>query len=231
MSFSPIFRIINRRMVRAMLFLRKYGFYFLLLGVVSDFLTPYILGFFFPKMNQIKMVISLFGEVGSPVRQAFLIWSVVSGIFFVLAVPAIYADFAATSRLLAGLAAVAVGLYGLGDCIFTGLFSVDTAESTWNLSTWIHNIGSGLGYAGFLLFPLCLILLYQKQGISSQVYLYSVLFGLSLFIAVLYGLARIPALHVLPLFRALGFWQRLSFGFNYLPLAVLALEKIKAGGL
>ena len=55
-------------------FLRRYGFYFLLAGVVSDFLTPYILGFFYPQLNQMTTVISVFGDVGSPVRKAFLIW-------------------------------------------------------------------------------------------------------------------------------------------------------------
>ncbi len=62
-------------------FLRKFGFSFLLLGVLSDFLTPYVLGLYYPELNQMKSVISVFGEVSSPVRKAFLIWSVVSGIF------------------------------------------------------------------------------------------------------------------------------------------------------
>lgn len=64
-----------------MIFLKKYGFYFLLMGVISDFLTLYILGMFYTEMDQMKMVISILGEVGSPVRPAFLIWSVISGSF------------------------------------------------------------------------------------------------------------------------------------------------------
>lgn len=63
-------------------FLRKFGFFFLLLGVLSDFLTPYVLGLYYPELDQMKSVISVFGEISSPVRKAFLIWSVVSGIFF-----------------------------------------------------------------------------------------------------------------------------------------------------
>lgn len=68
-------------------FLRKFGFFFLLLGVLSDFLTPYVLGLYYPELDQMKSVISVFGEVSSPVRKAFLIWSVVSGIFFILSLP------------------------------------------------------------------------------------------------------------------------------------------------
>lgn len=54
-------------------FLRKFGFFFLLLGVLSDFLTPYVLGLYYPELDQMKSVISVFGEVSSPVRKAFLI--------------------------------------------------------------------------------------------------------------------------------------------------------------
>lgn len=44
-----------------MKFLKKYGFYFLLLGVLSDFLTPYILGIFYPELNQMTRVMSVLG--------------------------------------------------------------------------------------------------------------------------------------------------------------------------
>jgi hypothetical protein len=64
-----------------MAFIRKYGFYFLLLGVLSDFLTPYVLGVFYPQLNQMTTVISMFGEVESPVRTMFLVLSVISGVF------------------------------------------------------------------------------------------------------------------------------------------------------
>lgn len=208
-------------------FIKRYGFYFLLLGVISDFLTPYILGLFYPKMNQMKMVISVFGDVASPVRGAFLVWSVVSGLFFVLAIPAVYYAFSATSTLWAAVLAIAIGAYGIGDCIFTGLFSINTEETTWNFSTWVHNIGSGVGYAGFLLFPLFLVLLYQKQGQVTSSHVYLVLLSVSFLFAIIYGLARIPTINHLPFLNQLGFCQRISFFFNYLPIAIFAMDQIK----
>lgn len=204
-----------------MRFLRRYGFYFLLLAILSDFLTPYVLGLFYPGMNQLTMVMSVFGDVASPVQQAFLVWSVVSGILYVLALPAIYQTFAKVSRNLALGATLAIGFYGVGDCIFTGLFSIDSEQATWTLSTWVNNIGSGIGYAGLLIFPLLLVLYYANQG-SMKTRRYAVLALVSLLIAGLYGLARLPALAHVPVFDQIGFCQRLSFFFNYLPMVLFS---------
>ncbi|WP_430602527.1 hypothetical protein IGJ02_002948 [Enterococcus sp. DIV0724b] len=209
-------------------FLKKYGFYFLLLGVISDFLTPYSLGLFYPKMSQMTMVISIFGDVDSPVRRAFLIWSVVSGLLFVLAIPAVYQAFRTTSKTLASLLTLSIGVYGIGDCLFTGLFSINTEQANWNFSTWVHNIGSGLGYVGFLLFPLFLYLLYQKQGKTIFSKRYLILFLISIFFASIYGLARIPGINQFPALNQIGFCQRLSFIFNYLPIMIFAINQIKS---
>ncbi|EDJ0214549.1 DUF998 domain-containing protein [Listeria monocytogenes] len=210
-----------------MVFLKKHGFYFLLLGVLSDFLTPYILGIFYPELNQMTRVMSVFGDVASPVRGAFLVWSVVSGVFFVLALPAIYQSVVKTSRTLAILLASAIGLYGIGDCIFTGLFSIDTEQASWTFSTWVHNIGSGLGYAGFLIFPLFLVILYRKAGDKTRSNIYLVLLSVSLLSAGVYGLARIPAVNDFPVLDKIGFCQRISFFFNYLPIVVFGIDRIR----
>ncbi|MBC1253195.1 DUF998 domain-containing protein [Listeria welshimeri] len=212
-----------------MKFLKKYGFYFLILAVLSDFLTPYILGIFYPGLNQMTRVMSVFGDVASPVRGAFLVWSVVSGVLFVLSLPAIYQSAIKQSRTLAILLVSAIGLYGIGDCIFTGLFSIDTEQSSWTFSTWVHNIGSGLGYAGFLIFPLFLVILYRKKAEKTLSNLYLVLLIVSLLSAGIYGLARIPAVNYLPVLDKIGFCQRISFFFNYLPMVVFGVEQIRRG--
>ncbi|MBC1368137.1 DUF998 domain-containing protein [Listeria welshimeri] len=212
-----------------MKFLKKYGFYFLILAVLSDFLTPYILGIFYPGLNQMTRVMSVFGDVASPVRGAFLVWSVVSGVLFVLSLPAIYQSAIKQSRTLAILLVSAIGLYGIGDCIFTGLFSIDTEQSSWTFSTWVHNIGSGLGYAGFLIFPLFLVILYRKKAEKTLSNLYLALLIVSLLSAGIYGLARIPAVNYLPVLDKIGFCQRISFFFNYLPMVVFGVDQIRRG--
>lgn len=145
-------------------FLRKFGFFFLLLGVLSDFLTPYVLGLYYPELDQMKSVISVFGEV---------------------------------------------------------------SRSSWNVSTWVHNIGSGLGYSGFLLFPVLLFLIYRKNGQMDVSHLYLGLSVISLLFAAIYGLARIPSINSWPLLNKIGFCQRISFFFNYVPIAWLSILHLK----
>ncbi|PZF88719.1 DUF998 domain-containing protein [Listeria ivanovii] len=212
-----------------MSFLKKYGFYFLLLGVLSDFLTPYILGLFYPELNQMTMMMSVFGDVTSPVRGAFLVWSVVSGAFFVLALPAIYQFSSKTSKSLAIFMTLSIALYAIGDCIFTGLFSINTKQLTGDFSTWIHNVGSGIGYTGFLLFPLFLVILYWKNGEKTYSKFLFVLLLLSATSAGIYSFAKIPEVNYLPILNQLGFLQRLSYFFNYLPIAVFSVDQIRKG--
>jgi MFS family permease len=210
-----------------MSFLRKYGFDFLLLGALSDFLTPYVLGIFYPQLDQQQQVISAFGDVNSPVQHAFFIWSVVSGLLIVGALPALAKHCKAVSKKIAACLCIALGVYGIGDCIFTGLFSIDAQESVWRFSTWVHNIGSGIGYMGFLISPALFAWFYQRAGNQKQSRSFFLLFLVSIFFAAIYGLARLPQLSDLPVLNQLGLCQRISFFFNYLPIVLFFLQQRK----
>ena len=56
-----------------------------------------------------------------------------------------------------------IGAYGLFDCIFSGLFSVDTSTAG-TVATALHNGGSAVGYTGFLLLSGVLTIIYSKDG-------------------------------------------------------------------
>ena len=58
----------------------------------------------------------------------------------------------------------------------------------------------------------------------SHCYLLTVI---SLLIAGLYGLARIPSISQFAFFKQLGFFQRLSFFFNYLPMICLSFFQLR----
>lgn len=107
-----------------------------------------------------KSVISVFGEVFSFVRKVFFIWLVVLGIFFILLLFVLYVVFVSIFCVLVILVIVFIGFYGIGDCIFIGLFSINIYEFLWNVLIWVYNIGLGLGYSGFLLFLVFFFLIY-----------------------------------------------------------------------
>ncbi|MDU3917700.1 MAG: DUF998 domain-containing protein, partial [Enterococcus faecalis] len=108
-----------------MQFLKKYGGYFLVLGVLLDFFTPYYVGFKDQGYNQLTEVISLLGDVNSPVRETFNRLTIIAGMLMLASLPRIYAIFSRKTKKGAWLVVAMIGAYGLFDCIFSGLFSVD----------------------------------------------------------------------------------------------------------
>ena len=116
-----------------------------------------------------------------------------------------------------------IGAYGLFDCIFSGLFSVDTS-SAGTVAAALHNGGSAVGYTGFLLLSGVLTIIYSKYG-SQKIKTFWLLFILCMLAAGLYGLARIPQLQQVKPFNYLGLWQRVSSFCNYLPMLALCLTK------
>ena len=115
-----------------------------------------------------------------------------------------------------------IGAYGLFDCIFSGLFSVDTS-SAGTVAAALHNGGSAVGYTGFLLLSGVLTIIYSKYG-SQKIKPFWLLFILCMLAAGLYGLARIPQLQQVKPFNYLGLWQRVSSFCNYLPMLALCLQ-------
>lgn len=203
------------------------GFYYLMLALLLDLVTPYLLGFFYPDLNQMTQVISLFGEVHSPVRLAFLFLSVLSGCLYVLAIPAIFSYFKYLKSPFPFLSPLAIAAYGIGDSIFTGIFSIRSQTGPWDFSTWVHLLGSGLGYTAFLLFPLFVLLNCYSSKNKNNLYTFRILLGLNLLSALAYGIARFPMLSQGTIFSPLGFWQRVSFFFNDLAIFIFAIQALK----
>lgn len=208
-------------------FIKRNGFSFLLLGVLSGFLMPYILNFFYPELNPIRSVISLFGEMESPVRQPFLIWSVITGVLYLLSLPAVYAQIQKTSDRYAKFVTLLIAAYAFGEEILSGVFSLDKQLPTWNFSSWMHNLGSAIGFASFMFLPYVLYRYYRYEKDSKNERLYFWLMLVNFLVIGFYFVSRmITMLHFGP-FQADGFFQRLSYFFNYLPVGLFAVKHLK----
>lgn len=206
-----------------MAFLRKYGFTFLLIGIVSDFLTPFILGFFSPDFNQLTMLISQLGAEDSPVRIVFNSWSIISGSLMLLSLPTVYRKFIKVNRPLARWSVIGIAMFAIGDCILTGIFSYEEPGQV-SIEGMVHSFTSALGIIGFLIMPLLFACFYSRQHKTNKVRLeiaFFVLAGVSSLIA---GAPDLPFLAFSANYD--GLWQHINLIFLYLPVGLFAIEEL-----
>lgn len=202
--------------------LEHYGFYLLVITVISELVLPFVLGSYINGYSQTKMLISSFGQDGMATQWAFKIWEIFDGILFVLAAPAFYARFNSTSHPLALWTAIGLAVFGVGDCIITGLANMDKNEKELGLIGQLHNYASGIGVAGLLIGTFLLIWLFYLERNYSVVWLFSILLFISCFFSFLSSVPRLPNGPILHR----GLWQRLNLLFSYLPFFIVAVRNL-----
>lgn len=205
-------------------FLSKYGFYLMILAILSESLVPFILATHYSHYNQLTMLISDFGEKTSPVQPYFKTWQLIDGLLIWSTIPSFYTRFKGTSKKLAQLLSLSLGIYGLGDCIFSAFFD-RTLVSGFSLEETIHDYGSGVAFVALLIGTFILIKLYALESNTSLVKLFIGLFILSTFFMILYAAPRIPIIKTFNIpYR--GLWQRLNLLFLYLPFLIVSIKNL-----
>ncbi len=114
-----------------------------------------------------------------------------------------------------------IGAYGLFDCIFSGLFSVDTSTAG-TVAAALHNGGSAVGYTGFLLLSGVLTIIYSKYG-SQKIKTFLAFCLFYVCCSRLIWLRRIPQLQQVKPFNYLRLMAKVSSFCNYLPMLALCL--------
>lgn len=198
--------------------IKRYFWYWLTGFVLVDFLTPYVLTFFYPGYHPLQQVISDLGEAGSPVEGAFGWASVVAGIFLLLSLPGLttYLKRFASTRISV-LISCSLAIFAIGQCLLSGIFSVDRDAETLQFSMVIHQVGSALGNVGMLGFPLLVGLVAYKFN-RKRAYWFFFLFVFSLACASLNGYAQAQGL----IYK--GVYQRLSMIAMYLPIVLVLVD-------
>ncbi|MBO0449951.1 DUF998 domain-containing protein [Enterococcus sp. MJM12] len=205
--------------------LKEYGFYLLLLAIVSEIALPFILAKYYPNYSQINDLISTFGETDSPTKWAFKIWEIINGTLFVLSGPAIFQRFKETNSQLAFVLSLMVILFGIGDCIITGIFDRAANSSEVDFTSLLHNYASGAGFVALLVGTLLLFLLYQKEKNSVMIILLPLIFIAALIFMFLFAMPKIPIISQFQVSHR-GLWQRLNLWFLYLPYFIAALQSL-----
>lgn len=205
--------------------LERYGFYLIILAVISELVLPFVLGHYIAGYSQTEMLISSFGETGQPTKLAFKIWEIVNGSLFILGAPAIYARFNATNHLIALWTAICIAIFGIGDCIITGV--VDRASSTKEVgfTSLLHNYASGAGFMALLVGTFLLIWLFYLERNQFMVISLIVIFILSSIFMFLFSMPKIPIIKAFQISHR-GLWQRLNLLFLYLPFFWVAIKNV-----
>lgn len=207
--------------------LKRYGFFFLILAVISELTVPFVLGHYVPGYSQLESLISSLGETGMPTKTAFRIWEIINGCLFILAAPAFYQRFAATNRGLASGVSLFLIIFALGDCIITGFASQASTPEEIGPVSLLHNYASGAGVLALLLGTFFLIWLYQIEENQLVVIGLLFVFFLSSAFLVLYASPNIPLLNEYQITNR-GLWQRLNLFFSYLPYGLVSVTNLSS---
>ena len=205
--------------------LKEYGFYLLLLAIISEIALPFILARYYPNYSQINNLISTFGETDSPTKWAIKIWEIINGSLFVLSAPAIYERFKETNHRFALILSLLVVVFGLGDCIITGLFDRAANQSEVDFTSLLHNYASGAGFVALLIGTLLLFLLYRQEKNELFTIFLPLIFLAAMVFMFLFAMPKIPIISQFQISHR-GLWQRLNLWFLYLPYFLTAIQSL-----
>lgn len=206
--------------------LRKNGFYFMVIGIISELILPFILGAFVSDFNQIINVISKFGETKGFVNIVFKIWEITNGILFLMAIPAFFTRFRNTSKKLAKYLSLSIGLFALGDCILTGLFDSSMLNfKIINIGKFIHGSASLVAFIAIIIGVLILGKLYSLEKNRKMANITIINFILVGIFMILFAVSKVDFLYNI-VGRYRGLWQKLSLLFTFLPFFIVAVNSI-----
>lgn len=205
----------------------KLGWFCLLIAIVGEVLVPFLLAPFYKGYSHTTMAISALGNSSSPVRVPFNLWMLVAGIFFLLSTPSIYNLYSETSKALSAITVLFIGIFAIGACIFTCFFSVGETREVVTTASKIHGAGSAIGFMLMLFVPLFIAILSFKAEDKIVGVIAVCSFVLALVFFVLFIMADKPQFQNTVIAKE-GLWQRLNLLFMYVPLAIVAMTRIRS---
>ncbi len=188
---------------------------------VMEIATDIWFGSKFPGYNWKTQSLSYLGQSGSPMEQWVLLWGVV---FTTLITFFAYTFYQLNkSKKWARIATCFLIIYGLGEGLGSGCFSINPPDTIITMDGRLHNIFSGIGDTGLVLFPFVLMLMFPKiENQKFHIYLWSVV-GIGALMASFFLIAKYfhPDNFILS-FK--GVWQRIYLLNYYLMLVVISWQ-------
>jgi Protein of unknown function (DUF998) len=191
---------------------------------VLEITTDIWFGSEFPGYNWKTQSLSYIGQSGSPIEHWVLIW----GIFFTILLSLFTYTFYQLYKLKkwALMASCLLLTYALGEGLGSGLFPINPPETTITLDGKLHNLFSGIGDIGLVLFPFMLMLMFPKKE-NQRLHIY-------LWLVVITGLITASFFLFAKYFHPdnfivsfKGVWQRIYLLNYYLMLLVFSFPMVR----
>jgi hypothetical protein len=199
-----------------------------LVAFVGDFAIPFVLAFFYPNYNHLKLVQSELGTKLSPVSIWMNLWWVFFGFLCILFSIGFAQAFAASGGPVRVVATMII-IFGLGAGIGAGLFPQEPGGAETTVSGKLHGICAGIGELAIIIVPLLNLWVFSKVVHPALYWGSLVAFILSAFIFSLFLCGKnAPPRGVL---SYVGLWQRAYFLIVYLYLGTIAVEMIRVARL
>lgn len=192
--------------------------------LLMDLLFPFIIAIPYKGYSHSETVLSILGCKKSPLGWLYNLWMIISGFVMIYFGYVLFSYYNYLEYSLALAILLLFFLYGIGDEIISGLFTLNENKEDLTLSSTIHSIGSALGFAALQFAPLVLALLQFESkepffGILSVIF-----FILSLISFAFFVIGEKPKFQ--NTFLSLeGLWQRLALLFMYCPFIIWILYK------
>ena len=131
-----------------------------------DLLIPCLLAPSFRGYDAWTQVMSVLGSQNAPMHKIYNTWLVLFGVVLAAGAVRVYPIVSAVSSPLSTLLAAVMGVYAVGGCILSGLFSVGESKNLATLGAKIHGWGAAIGFLCLVFAPLLIGMYFFK--ISSR---------------------------------------------------------------
>ena len=184
--------------------------------LLIDNLLPLVLAYFYPNYIHKEMALSVLGSRQSPVKWAYNIWCIISGVVFCIAPYALYLEH---NCGLAMAIWVLLVIYGFGCEIISGVCPLNENRQDEDIITKIHGGSSAIGFMALLVVPLLLALL-QLRISEFFIGTISLLCFVVAFVFFCFFVMGEKEKFSSTVLRYGGLWQRLVLISCYVPLFV-----------
>lgn len=194
---------------------------------VTDLVLIYIFGNQIPGYNQLTSTLSSLGVSISPVADEVTVWSVVLGIIFVFFAFG-FREVFPTPGNETRIAFWLITLYGLGECIASGIFRADSLNGKLTDMAIVHDLLGGIGIIALLLLPLVMRKIFSGFSFPLFFRISGIVFALGLVSMLLFSF-RLEYFAGTFLYSYSGLWQRiflLNYYFYFTVIAIMMIQKI-----